>query len=102
MKTITQLPTAVKPKPASPTPRASGKGEKEEKAPSLATVKLQSTLMGRFSTAIINGRRVRVGDIINGWKITKIGSGFIELQWKEKMHVLYRDMSPTKPLPRRR
>ncbi len=100
VKTITQPPSSVI--TTKPTKKPSKSDDPEEKAPTLAGVKLQSTLMGRFSTAIINGNRVRVGDVINGWKITKIGSGFIELQWKEKMHVLYRDMSPTKPLPRRR
>lgn len=94
-KTINKAPAAVAGTPRPTTP------VKEEKAPVLTGVKLQSTLMGRFSTAIINGRRVRVGDIISGWKITKIGSGYIELQWKEKMHVLYRDMSPTTPGRRR-
>ncbi len=90
-------PVAPKPvdpaKPTDPkTPSGSESSGNIEDAPKLDGLKLQGTLEGRFSTAIVNGRRVRVGDMLNGWKIVKIGKGFIVLDWKGNKHTLYRNM----------
>lgn len=83
--------------PANPATPATPAGPNDptasiEDAPKLDDLKLQGTLEGRNSTAIVNGRRCRVGDMLNGWKIVKIGRGFIVLDWKGNKHTLYRNM----------
>ncbi|MBT3278387.1 MAG: hypothetical protein HN909_03640 [Phycisphaerales bacterium] len=94
-KTITARP------PAASRPKATVT-QPEEKAPSLAKVKLQGTLEGRNSTAQINGQRLREGDLVEGWVITKIGTGFVVLQWKDQTYRLHKDLSPSRYTPPRR
>lgn len=61
----------------------------KEKAPPVTNLHLRSTMLsGNRPTAMISGYIVYEGQIINGWKIEEIKSGYVVLRWKTQMHVL--------------
>lgn len=52
------------------------------------TLRLQSVLVGRQTTAMISSNLVTVGQTIKGWTVARIDAREVELSWKDKTYVL--------------
>ena len=79
-------------KPAEPPKPKVDDRKKQELSDALASVKalsLQSVLMGgRSAVAMISNNLLTEGQVIHGWRVTKIQSREVVLTWRDHTYVL--------------
>jgi len=52
------------------------------------TLRLQSVLVGRQTSALVSNNLITTGQTIKGWTVTRIGPREVELTWKDEKYVL--------------